>query len=139
MKNKDYELIEHTADIGIRVRAADLEGLFEKSARAMFDIMAEGGKSPALKKKVRIEQEADKLDELLVRWLNELLSLSETKELIFSGFRIERIEKNILKAEAEGSDIKDYRINKEIKAATYHELKLEQTPSGWQAEVIFDV
>lgn len=139
MKNKDYELIEHTADIGIRVRAADLEGLFEKTALAMFDIMAEGGKSSALKKKVRIEQEADKLDELLVRWLNELLSLSETKELIFSGFRIERIEKNILKAEAEGSDIKDYRINKEIKAATYHELKLEQTPSGWQAEVIFDV
>jgi SHS2 domain-containing protein len=139
MKNKDYEVIEHTADIGIRVKAADLKNIFEKSAIAMFDIMAEKKEKGALKKKVRIKQAAENLDELLVSWLNELLSLSATKELIFSQFKITKLEKNILEAEAEGVDIKNYRVNKEIKAATYHELRLEEIPSGWQAEVIFDV
>jgi SHS2 domain-containing protein len=71
--------------------------------------------------------------------LNELLSLSATKSLIFSDFAIKKIDSNNLKAVVSGGDIKNYKVNTEIKAATYHELKLEQSNSGWKAEVIFDV
>lgn len=137
---KDYELIEHTADIGIRVKAKDLKALFENTALAMFDIMAEK-REPKVKKRreIKIGQRADNLEELFVNWLNELLSLSATKELIFSGFRINKVDKNALDAVAIGESIKNYKVNTEIKAATYHQLKLEQAKSGWQAEVIFDV
>jgi SHS2 domain-containing protein len=137
---KTYELIEHTADIGIRVKGSDLKELFRNAAAAMFDIIAEK-KEPEIKKQaeIKIKQKADNLEELFVNWLNELLSLSATKELIFSGFQINKVDKNTLQAVAMGEDIKNYKVNTEIKAATYHELKLEKSSGGWQAEVIFDV
>ena len=137
---KNYELIEHTADVGIKVKGNDLKELFRNAAAAMFDIIAEK-KEPEIKKQaeIKIEQKADDLEELFVNWLNELLSLSATKELIFSGFQINKIDKNTLQAVAIGEDVKNYKVNTEIKAATYHQLKIEQTQSGWQAEVILDV
>lgn len=140
VRDKNYELIEHTADIGIKVKARDLNRLFQNAALAMFDIIAE--KRPvarASKKSVEIKQEADNLEELFINWLNELLSLSSTKELIFTDFQIDKLDKNNLQATIFGSDIKNYKVNVEVKAATYHELKIEDTGSGWQAQVIFDV
>ena len=140
MIDKNYELIEHTADIGIRVRGEDLKELFRNAAAAMFDIIAEK-KEPEIKKQaeIKIEQKAGDLEELFVNWLNELLSLSATKELIFLDFKINKVDKNILQAVAIGENIKNYKVNTEITAATYHELKLEQAKTGWQAEIIFDV
>lgn len=137
---KNYELIEHTADIGIRVKGSDLKELFRNAAAAVFDIVAEK-KELQLKKqtKIKIQQKADNLEELLINWLNELLSLSATKELIFYDFQINKVDKNTLQAVAIGEDIKNYKVNAEIKAATYHQLKLEQYKTGWQAELILDV
>jgi len=137
---KTYEIIEHTADIGIRVKGNDLKDLFQNLASAMFDIIAEKKDSSVIKQtKIKIEQKADNLEELLVNWLNELLSLSATKELIFFEFRINKIDKNTLQAIVIGGDIKNYRVNTEVKAATYHQLKLKEAKAGWQAELIFDV
>jgi len=137
---KNYELIEHTADIGIRVRGEDLKTLFKNAALAMFEIISEKNKAAAEKtEKISLKQKADAPDELFVNWLNELLSLSAVKELIFSDFQIKKIDENNLEAVLIGSSIKNYKINTEIKAATYHGLKLEKVPSGWQAEVILDV
>jgi SHS2 domain-containing protein len=140
---KNYELIEHTADIGIRVKGKDLEELFKNTALAMFDIIAERRPHPSVHRpqtaNITVIEKADNLEELFINWLNELLSLSAAKELIFSDFVINKIGKNALQALAIGENIKDYKINTEIKAATYHQLKLEQTESGWQVEVIFDV
>lgn len=141
MIGKSYELIEHTADIGIRTKGDSLKELFQNTALAMFDIIAKPktrNQRPATKE-VAIKQKAENRDELFVNWLNELLSLSAVKELIFSGFKINKLNENNLEASVTGSDITNYKLNTEIKAATYHELKLEQTKSGWQAEVIFDV
>lgn len=135
---KNYELIEHTADIGIRVKGEDLKGLFKNAALAMFDIIAEK-KTEAKKQKINITQKADDREELFINWLNELISLSATKGLIFDVFKINKLKENSLEAAAVGSDIKNYKVNTEVKAATYHALKLEKTLSGWQAEVIFDV
>ncbi len=140
---KNYELIEHTADIGIRVKGEDLEELFSNAALAMFDIIAEGKSpsrqvtKPAIKNSINLK--ADSQDELFIDWLNELLSLSATKELIFFDFKIKKIKNNVLEAEVSGRNVKEYRVNSEIKAATYHQLKIADTADGWQAEVIFDV
>lgn len=141
MKNKSYELIEHTADIGIRIKGKDLKELFKNAACAMFDIIAEkiSRKKSLAQAKYTIIQKADNLDELFIDWLNELLSLSATKEKIFCEYKFKRLDERNLEAVVFGCDIKDYKINTEIKAATYHELKLKKTDSGWIAEVIFDV
>jgi SHS2 domain-containing protein len=136
---KNYTLLEHTADIAVRVRAGDLKGLFRNTARAMFDIIAEKQSESKKKKKIAIKQQADTLDELFVNWLNELLSLSATKELIFSDFKINKLTEKNLEATLSGESVKNYKMNTEIKAATYHQLKIEKSAKGWQGEVIFDV
>lgn len=142
MISKNYELIEHTADIGIRVKGSDLKELFKNAALSMFDIIAElnpNAKQQTPNAKIKIKQKADNREELFINWLNELLSLSATKEKIFCEFKFRNLDECNLEAEAVGCDIKDYKVNTEIKAATYHGLKLERVKSGWQAEVIFDV
>lgn len=137
---KPYELLEHTADIYIRVKAKDLKELFKNAASAMFDIMAEKRASKLQKiKKIKVKEEADNLDELFINWLNELLSLSATKELIFSDFKIKKLTENNIEAVLTGGGLSHYKINTEIKAATYHALKIEKIKSIWQAEVVFDV
>jgi SHS2 domain-containing protein len=140
---KNYELIEHTADIGIRVKGKDVEELFSNAALAMFDIIAaekpasqQASKPP---KRILVKLKADSREELFINWLNELLSLSATKELIFSDFKINKIQDGILGAEVVGCDMKDYEAKTEIKAATHHQLRIEKTADGWQAEVILDV
>ena len=137
---KNYELIEHTADIGIRVKGRELADVFKNAALALFDIVAE--KKAAAKprwKSIRIEQTADSLEELLINWLNELLSLSQTREVIFTDFKIEKLTPSLISAQATACPITDYRVNVEIKAATYHQLKIEKAGALWQAEVIVDV
>ena len=137
---KNYELIEHTADIGIRVKGGDLKGLFRNAALAIFEILAKQIK-PAQKnsEKINLKQKADNPEELFINWLNELLSLSDAKGLIFYDFQIKKIGKFSLEATLLGNNIENYKINTEIKAATYHELKLKEDKSGWEAEVILDV
>lgn len=136
---KFYELIDHTADIGIKIKSRDLAGLFKKAGQAMFDIMAEKKARGRNKEKLLIEEKADNLEELLVSWLNELLSLSAVRELIFTRFEIHKLDKNNLRAEVIGSDMKNYKVRTEIKAATYHELEIKKRGLWWQAQVIFDV
>ena len=137
---KSYEIIEHTADIGIKVKGKDLKELFKNAAAAMFDLIAERKDTKAVsRKKIKVEEDADDLEELFVNWLNELLSLSATKELIFPAFEIKKLDKKNLKAIAMGENINKYKVNREIKAATYHALEIKEAESGWQAQVIFDV
>jgi SHS2 domain-containing protein len=138
---KNYQVIEHTADIALRVRAKDLAGLFSNAALALSEISVGKipAKGPLKKESLSIKQNADTLDELFVNWLNELLSLSSAKSLIFTGFKIKNISEGSIEAEAEALDNASYRIEKEIKAATYHDLKIQKLAGGWQAEVILDV
>jgi SHS2 domain-containing protein len=136
---RNYELIEHTADIGIRVKAANLEELFKFAALAMFDIIAEKQKESVRPRQIIIRQKADNLEELFINWLNEILSLYATKELVFCDFKFYKLDETSLEAAAKGCPIKNYKINTEIKAATYHQLEIKQVDSQWQAEVIFDV
>lgn len=138
---KKYELLEHTADIAVRVRGGDLEDLFRNAALAMFDIMAG---SIVYKRDLEIEefliqQKGSDLEELFVNWLNELLYLSQTKEKVFCEFVFKKLNRYTLEALVSGRDIKDYNIDTEIKAATYHELEIRKTDSFWEATVIFDV
>jgi len=138
---KNYQIIEHTADLALRIHGKELADLFSNAALAVFEISAQKtpSRNPLKKESLSIKQKADTLDELFINWLNELLSLSATKELVFTDFKINEISEHALEATATGEDLNGYKINQEIKAATYSGLKVEHTGSDWQAEVILDV
>ena len=137
---KNYEVLEHTADIGIRVKSLTLGSLFKKACLAITDITSEKQKIQYPEKhKIVITQKAGNVEELFVNWLNELLSVSSAEALIFEDVKINQINEQFIDAIAIGTDIKNYKVNVEIKAATYHQLKVEKNGPLWQAEVIFDV
>ncbi|HNX82582.1 MAG TPA: archease [Candidatus Omnitrophota bacterium] len=139
MGTKAYQILEHTADIGIRVTGNDLAELFTKAALAAFDIIAEKKSHSEKTIELFLTQEAGDVSELLVNWLNELLSLAAVKGGIFTQISFQEIDAHNLKAVCFAESAQAYRMKTEIKAATYHALKVEKSKSGWLAEIIFDV
>ncbi|MFZ5800081.1 MAG: archease [Candidatus Omnitrophota bacterium] len=140
MPAKPYALLEHTADLRVRITAQDLAGLFINAAKALFDILAE--KKPGRRfspKMLTIKKSADSVEELMIAWLSELLSLSDARGLIFTNFRLKKISEIQIEAKVSGLPRDGFRAKTEIKAATYHELKVEKKGLGWLAEVVFDV
>jgi len=135
-----YEQFPHTSDIGIRVFGKDLKELFANAAYAMFDTIAdiEGLKTSISKE---FELKGSDREELLVRWLDELLYNFYTKAIIFSEFEIEELSDKVVRAKARGRPIGENknRLKMEIKAVTYHNLKIAKTAVGYQVEIIFDV
>ncbi len=146
MTKKKYEFIEHTADIGIKVFGKDLDELFINAATAMFDIIVSAKRSEASPKgttspvkKFIIDKKADNLENLLVEWLGELLFLYSTKNIVFDKFDIKELDDNHINAVISGWPTQDYKIKTEIKAVTYHMLKVWQEKNHWFAQLIFDV
>lgn len=137
---KRYEQFPHTADIGIRAFGVDLKELFENAAFAMFDTIAD---IEGLKKTVQreIKVEADNYEELLIAWLDELLYIFYTKQLIFSEFAIKELSEKRLIADVSGRPVgaNRNRLKTEIKAATYSGLEIKKSGDGYQVEIIFDV
>ncbi|MBN2097782.1 MAG: archease [Candidatus Omnitrophica bacterium] len=137
---KPYEIIDHTADIGLRAYGKDLNELFVNAAVGCFELIADL-RNVRVQKSLKIEVEAPDLEELFLSWLRELLYQYTSKRIIFKQFLIEKLTENLVLAQARGEplDLTRHRLKTEIKAVTYHALKVEKVKDIWQAEAIFDV
>ncbi len=137
---KRYELFDHTADIGITAFGKDLPEAFGNAAYAMFEILTDVDKIEETDR-FDIQVSADSVEELLVRWLDELLYRYETERAICGRFTIENMDDRSLNAVAFGEklDLTRHEIKTEIKSVTYHQLKVEKKDDGWIVQVIFDV
>ncbi len=137
---KPFEIIEHTADIGIVAYGADIKQVFANAALGLFNLMADLGN---LKEGVKreIELSAEDIEVLLVQWLNELIYISEVEHVLFKRFEINELSNTRLKAACFGEKIKagQHRLKREIKAATYHMLKLNKENGSYQVRIIFDI
>ena len=135
-----YEIFEHTADLGLRIRSPSLGQLYEEAATALFSVIVENPGDIRPERQSSFQLEADRRDELLHDWLGELLYEFHANHLLFSRFKVS-IQGNRLTATAGGEliDHQRHKIDAEVKAITYHGLKLVQQDNGWLAEVIVDV
>lgn len=137
---KRYELLDHTADIGVIAFGRDLPEAFGNAAYAMFDILTDID-SVSETDSFDLQVSASNIEDLLVAWLNELLYRYETERIVLSKFVIDDINDSNLRATVYGEKIAPDRheIKTEIKSVTYHQLKVEKIDDGWRAQVIFDV
>jgi len=134
-----YELIDHTADIGVRVYGSSLPELFEHAAFALFDVMFDiSGVQPVLDREFNCRR--DSYEELLVEWLGSLLFVFDTERIVFSRFRLEQLDGQFFSARASGEyyEASRHELKTLIKAVTYHGLCVQQTQAGFAATVIFD-
>ena len=140
---KEFEIIDHTADIGIVAYGKTKREVFINAAKGMFEIIA--GENRDLKENfyAKIKLEAKSLEDLLIAWLNELLYISEVKLVILNKFKIKELSEGQITAEIGGTKINhlSVRIKREVKAVTYHrlEIKKDEESGLWRAQVIFDI
>jgi SHS2 domain-containing protein len=133
---KRFEEIEHTADLALRVYGQNMRELFTNAAHGMFALIAEASlEGPAREHKVSLE--AMDYEGLLVDWLNELIYLHEVEGETYSQFAIETLSPTKLEAHVTGGPTKNK--TKAIKAATFHDLAIEETPNGLATTIVFDV
>ena len=137
---KRYEIFDHTADLGIRVFGLTCEEIFGNAAYALFDLLTDLNRIKGnLSYRLRVEG-ADR-EELLIRWLNELLFLCESERYLFKEFLFSYLDENSLEAEAIGEtfDPARHEFKREIKAVTYHQVRVVENHGKWEARVIFDI
>ena len=139
-----YETFEHTADIGLRARAADLNTLFADAARAMFSVIAGNLEVVRPQEEIEIRLEPDDVEALLRSWLSELLYIFHVRKLLLADFTVcidDTRDDCGLQSTARGEPLDPARhaLDVEIKAVTWHGLKVERTADGWLAEVIVDI
>lgn len=137
-----YEFFAHTADVGAVVRGATLPRLFENAAAAMSDLICDR-RTVRPRRVRRIEVQGSGLEDLLVRFLTEILVLHETEGLVFASFRVARVDRERLRARGtargEPIDRDRHRLRHELKAVTYHQLRVVRGRSAWRVRIVFDI
>jgi SHS2 domain-containing protein len=137
---KHFEVIDHTADIGIVAYGADIKQVFANAALGLFNLMSD---LADFKENVRreVELSAEDVEILLVEWLNELIYIFDVEHIIFKMFEIEELTSTKIKATCFGEKIEPgkHKLKREIKAATYHMLQISKEDGSYKVQVIFDI
>ncbi|MCM8768333.1 MAG: archease [Candidatus Omnitrophica bacterium] len=132
-----FKLLDHPADVRLKVSARTLESLFESAARGLMSLLKPMGENPAGVREIRLE--AVSREELLVRFLEELIYLVEVKGKFPVRLKVKiDEEEGICRLQAKVT-LRQGKATREVKAATYHGLKILQEPGGYSAAIIFDV
>ncbi len=135
---KKYELIEHTADVGVKAFGNCVSEAFENAAIAMFDIITDKSKIEPVGE-YKIELEAPDIEQLLVDFLSELLFLNGAENLVFGKFNVHIKDKNLIaKVFGEEFNTDKHKIGTEIKAITYHMLEVNNK-EPYFVKVLFDI
>lgn len=135
-----WEHFEHTADLGLRVQAPDLATLLAEAGRGLFAMLVDNLDDVRPAEPVEIVVAGVDPEYLLFDWLDELLAIFETHRFLLCRFDV-RVDKAGVKATAWGEPIDPQRhhLAHEVKAITYHGLRVEGTDAGWKGEVIVDI
>jgi SHS2 domain-containing protein len=136
-----YEILEHTADIGLRASAGDITSLFEQATRGLCEIGGIWRVKPATAPEtIEISVAARDREALLVDWLGEVLYLHDARNVAVCSVEVDEVSES-----RAGGHIRVCELGSEaetaiqIKAITYHQLTVEATPFGWTATVFFDI
>jgi len=142
VRHAPYTPFAHTADAGALVDGRSLRDLFEHAALALLDL---GGDRHTVRprRRVRIAVAGSSLEDLLVRWLSEILFLQETRGWRFHAGRVDRIDRLRVTlagvALGEPFDERRHGRGREVKAVTYHRLRIARRRGRWSVPIVFDV
>ena len=136
---KDFEIIDHTADVGIRAYGVNIGQAFANAARALFSLITElDSINEVLYRDIEIA--APDQESLLVKWLNELIYLFDAESIIFRSFDITQLNNTQLKARSYGEKVDNsrHKLKTGVKAATYHMLKIDKN-NIYKVQILFDI
>jgi len=139
-----YEYLEHRADIGMRVSADTLEGIFQDAAEGLFNIIYDAHTVSPIKSFSLLVQ-APTLEFLVIEFLNEIVSLMDRKGIFFSqcvdividAKKKIKVVQCVLRGESQNRD--KHMVKTEVKAATYSGLSLTRVNNNYIFQCLFDV
>jgi len=135
---KKYQILEHKADLKIKVFGKTKEELFENAMVGMLKAAKYQKKLKSQNSKVKIKIKSMDLPSLLVDFLSEILYLVETKKIVFEKIEFKKFKENEIEAILIGKPLK--RMGVHIKGVTYHDLDIHQEKDKtWQATILFDI
>jgi SHS2 domain-containing protein len=133
-----YELVHHTADVRLRVRAGTAEDLFRDAMHGLYAVMRGEGEegSASVTRTIAVDDSAD-TTALLVDFLNEVLHRAHIGRELFTAVTFSRFDADSLTAELTG--IAPASFEEDVKAVTYHEADVRQEGEGWTTMLVFDI
>ena len=136
---KEFEIVNHTADVGIIAHGADMNEAFANAAKGLFSLITELDDVEEVMHR-DIELTAPDQESLLVAWLNEFIYLFDAEQIIFKKFDITQLSQTHLKARSYGYKVDSarHKLKIGVKAATYHMLKVDES-NGSKVQVLFDI
>lgn len=143
-----FEILEHTADVGLLATAPTVTGVFEQATRGMAQIAGiwrstNGGVDSARPQSERDEHgirvEARDREGALVDWLSEVLYLHDTRNIALTRVIVDAVGETSVSGRIWSSPLDDADTAIQIKAVTYHQLDVRETSEGWSATVFFDI
>jgi SHS2 domain-containing protein len=136
MKPAGFEEVEHTADWAYRVWGESLPELFSQAAWGLYELAGtQLASSPRIEREIHLRGVDS--ESLLIAWLNELLNLHESENLVCDGIEIIQLDRQNLHAKITGAPTQEWI--KDIKAATYHNLAIRPTETGFEVTIVLDV
>ncbi len=135
----------HTADVLVIAHGRSLEEAFEQAALGVYEVMTDTKKvEPRIEKHVEVE--GFDLENLLYRWIEELLIITDSEGLVFSRFRVERIEKRgeeeyylVARAWGEPFDPDKHEHRTIVKAMTYAMMEIRRENNCWHVQFVVDI
>lgn len=136
-----YRLTHHTADCGIEVWGDNPTSLFENAGYALFDLVADiAVVTPVNEYPVQVS--GMDVEDLMVSWLRELLDFWTCRETLICDIHVIELSEQHISARIRGEIYHPqiHSLRHDIKAVTYHQIRVIQTPEGkWRTSVVFDI
>ena len=130
---------EHTADIGLAIEAESLDAAFGEAALALVEVVT-GGALPPVEQQITFEVAAESREQLLVQFLSRLLVEFDGDGFLPGAVEVTLATDGRLEATLRGAawDAERDGYGVEVKAISYHELKVEPGPPA-QLRIILDL
>jgi protein archease len=135
-----YEVLEHTADVRVRVYGGSFADLLRNSALALMSLIA-ATEAVRPMSEIEFEIEGETKEEILVKMLGEIIYIHEVRKMVFSDVSLELTGGRKLRGRLFGEKIDPERheLELDVKAATYHNLKIQKVNDRFMAEIVFDI
>jgi SHS2 domain-containing protein len=135
-----FRILEHPADVGIEATGASLKEAFEHAARGLISMITDIDCINTNEERF-IQLKGSDIQNLLVKWLSEILYLYDGENFLVGDVEIERISPTNLEAIVRGESVDETRhpMKMDIKAITYHQLKVQEKTDGCVVRVFFDI
>ena len=138
--SKDFIILDHPADIGLEIYGKSLADLFANAAKGLVSLITDID-SIECKAEKSIAIESSDSENLMVRWLSEILFLFDGEHFLVGKTQILKVNATSLNAKVYGELVvpNKHNFKKDIKAITYHQLKVWEDAREWKARVFVDI